>query len=111
MKTRMVEERIGEYLGPVDWSYDFTQHDWGGGNGGMNPEWTAEAVEMLRQLEQPGRWRVVLYGNYHDVLRVGMYDGWPHWRPVPSILASGTLGPEWHPFYSISAVERVGEAP
>jgi hypothetical protein len=26
MKTRMVEERIGEMLGPIDWSYDFRPH-------------------------------------------------------------------------------------
>jgi len=107
MITRMVEERIGEYLGPVDWSFDFTQFDWGGGRGGVNPEVSASTVELLRQLEQPGEWQVMMHQNYHRVIRVGMYDAWPFWRPVPSVQTSTHFGSEWHPWYSIQAVERV----
>ena len=109
MKTRMVEERIGEYLGPVDWSYDFAQHNWGQGHGGINPEIVAPAVAMLKQLEQPGRWEVMMHQNYHEVLRVGMYDGWPFWTPTPSVQTLGPLGPEWHPFYNIQSVARIRE--
>ncbi len=107
MKTRMVEERIGECLGPIDWSYDFTQHDWAPGRGGVNPECTARAKELLRQLQGPGDWQVMMYQNYLRVLQVGMYDGWPFWRPVPSVQTYHVIGAEWHPWYSIQAVERV----
>lgn len=107
MKTRMVEERIGEYLGPVDWSYDFTQHDWGGGHGGVNPDCSVRGVDFLRQLEQPARWRVMIHQSWHDVLQVGMYDGWPFWKPTPSVQVHTWLGPEWHPFYNVQAVESV----
>jgi hypothetical protein len=109
MKERTVIERIGEYLGPIDWTYDFTQHNWGSNRGGINPDIVTPAMEMLRQIESPGRWRVMMYQNYHEVLRVGMYDGWPFWKPTPSVLVSGALGAEWHPFYNIQAVERVPE--
>ena len=107
MKTRMVQERIGEYLGPVDWSYDFTQHNWGTNRGGINPSIVTPAMSMLRQLEEcPLKWSAMIYQSLHDVLRVGMYDGWPFWKPTPSVLLSGTLGPEWHPFYTIQSIER-----
>lgn len=111
MKTRLVEERIGEYLGPIDWSYNFTQHNWGSGHGGINPDIVTPAMAMLKQLEQPGRWQVMMYQNYDEVLCVGMYDGWPFWRPVPSVQTRTWLGPEWHPFYSIQAVERLRDKP
>jgi len=107
MKTRMVEERIGEYLGPIDWSYDFTQHDWGSGHGGINPKIVAPAMELLRQLETPGRWQVMTHQIYREVIRVGMYDGWPFWKPTPSVQTRGPLGPEWTPFYNLQSVERL----
>lgn len=106
MKTRMVEERIGEYLGPIDWSYDFNQHNWGQHHGGINPEIVMPSMAMLRQLEQPGDWRAMTYQIWRNVLRVGMYDGWPFWKPTPSVLLSGSLGPEWTPFYNLQAIER-----
>lgn len=106
MKQRTVIEYIGEYLGPVDWTYDFTQHDWGDGHGGVNPQCSARSVELLRQLEQPGEWRVMMHQNWHDVLQVGMYDGWPFWKPTPSVLTYHVIGNEWHPWYNIQAVER-----
>lgn len=94
MKTRMVEERIGEYLGPVDWTYDFSQR----------------GKELLRQLEQPGEWQAMTYQCWRRVLRVGMYDGWPFWKPTPSVLLAGPLWPEWATFYNLQAVERLADA-
>ena len=116
MRTRMVEVREGEYLGPVDWSYDFRQHDWGPGRGGMNPEVTARNEALLRDisegLERGERWQATTDGGWprvgwKRVLRVGMYDGWPHWRPVPSVQMSGPLGATWHPFYSLAGAEHL----
>lgn len=115
MKTRMVEERIGEYLGPVDWSYDFASHDWSDRRGGINPHRITEQVERLRAiadgLDHGQGWEATTDGGWprvgwKRVIRVGMYDGWPHWRPVPSVQIAGVLGSEWHQFYAIADAYR-----
>lgn len=107
MKTKTVTVHEGEYLGPVDWNYDFRQHDWDHG-GAMNPQLIAPRVNMLRQLTDGRGWSAATGGlsYYGRVLEVGMYDGWPHWRPTPSVLVSTWLGAEWHSFYSISSIRR-----
>lgn len=112
MKTETVTVTRGEYLGPVDWDYDFNSH----GRAGHNPEMIPHEVEQLRTLadgiERGERWEATTDGGWPrvgwgDVLQVGMYDGWPYWRPVPSVLKMGPLGPEWHSFLSISEIRRV----
>jgi hypothetical protein len=109
MRTRMVEERIGEDCGPIDWAYDFMQHAWSEHKGGINPECIPRMIEMLRQIEN-GDWLATTDGGspkvgWKRVIAVRMYDGWPHWKPVPSFCVAGVLGAEWHPFYSLSGVE------
>lgn len=108
MKTYTTTVREGEYLGPVDWDYDFTSHR-------MDSEEITRYTEMLRTLvdglDREEEWLATTDGGWprvgwNTVLRVGMYDGWPHWRPVPSVLKMGPLGPEWHPFYSISEIRQ-----
>ena len=107
MKTRMVEVREGELLGPVDWSYDFEQHCWGPDKGGTNPLVVARSKEILRRIcDAPdAKWEVGLaYSDgLYPLLAVGMYDGWPWWRPVPSVCVSTWLGAEWHAFTSLRA--------
>jgi hypothetical protein len=109
MKTVTRIERVGEYLGPVDWSYDFTSHDWGDGHGGVNPECSKQATEELQKLvalmEQGKTCTISLYGIEQRVLQVGMYDGWPFWEPTPSVLVATWLGSEWHSWYSIRNVK------
>src|SRR5689334_16365310 len=94
MKTRMVEERIGEWLGPVDWSYEFDQHSWVGRSGGVNPKCIAEGIAQLRRMEaEPGEWMYCPSGfTSFRVVEVGMYDGWPFWKPTPAIGYVGPLG-------------------
>lgn len=105
MKTRTVTVREGEYLGPVDWDYDFRQHfNNYCCNDGAKDELSRKAVEKFRMLEV-GDSVDEGYGP-REVLEIGMYDGWPWWRPVPHYLRNGTLGPEWHPFYSIQEVRK-----
>lgn len=108
MKTIQRTERIGEYLGPVDWSYDFESHA-----KGMSPSYVAECKEKLKQLES-GDWQATTDGGWPRVgwgrvVKVGMYDGWPFWKPVPSVCIHGTLGPEWHSFTMITSIERIRE--
>lgn len=114
MKTRTVIERIGEYLGPVDWSYDFAQHftTLGIHDAPAKQAYIQKKIDWLRELEQhPDDYLATTDGGspkfgWHRVLQVGMYDGWPHWRPVPSVCLSGVLGAEWHSFYFIMGIEK-----
>lgn len=87
MKTRMVEERIGEWLGPVDWSYPFTI-----GAYVNNSERQQRAIAVLKELTaDPKGWVYQPSGfTCFEVLNVGMYDGWPYWKPTPAI---GWYGP------------------
>lgn len=109
MQYRTVTERIGERLGDIDWNYDFASHRWTSSRGGINPELVPREVEMLRQVEsalkEGKRVQVTTYGDHlNDVVDCGMYDGWPHWKPVPSFQIRNWLGVEWHGFYSLGRV-------
>lgn len=115
MRTKTVTVSEGELLGPVDWSYDFTSHDWSQYKGVVNPEVSARAKGLLRQIEvglaDGKRVEAAFYSDYHQpVIEIGMYDGWPYWRPVPSIFVRGTLGGEWHSFCSLMGV-RISDQP
>lgn len=83
MRTRIVEERIGENMGPVDWSHPIAKN--------MPPIW--------REAEKNPEGFVF---SEHDrmILDVAMYDGWPYWTPRPAVHVIGVLGPEWHFFDS-----------
>jgi hypothetical protein len=115
MKTRNVTERIGECLGPVDWSHDFAQYfaNWSIRD---KEQYVQRHVDWLRQIaESPDSYEVTTDGGcpkigWHRVLDVGMYDGWPYWRPVPSVCLLGTLGAEWHAFHNITGVMPINAA-
>jgi hypothetical protein len=113
MQTRTVTERIGECLGPVDWSFDFTSHDWGANRGVINPEHSARAKEWLKEIEgAPQTYQATTDGGWPKVgwkrvVQVGMYDGWPFWKPTPSVQLAGPIGCEWHPWYSLSGYEKL----
>jgi len=106
MKTRTVIERIGENMGPIDWSYDFRSHF---NNHCLSDEGRDEEcrkhVERLREIvagiERGEYWVAECYGVQNPIIDVGMYDGWPYWKPTPSIALRSWLGVEWHPFHSI----------
>lgn len=113
MKTRQVTEYIGEDVGPVDWNYDFFSH-FSGFCGSDKESYCAKHVERLRLLCNGEEWEATTYGGWPRcgwgrVLKVCMYDGWPYWRPVPSVLTHGTLGGEWHPFCAITNIRRVSK--
>lgn len=108
MKTHMVQVREGENLGPIDWGYDFDQHDWNhGSDGGTNPVCVEQGKQVLRELvEANNSGSVSIYGEWRTVLDVGMYDGWPYWRPVPSVCISVAFGTEWHSFSSLRGFKQ-----
>lgn len=114
MRTETRTVRIGEWLGPVDWSYDFASHDWNHG-GGTNPDHVSRCVSMLRELDEGiarGEvWEATTDGGiprvgWGRVLDIGMYDGWPYWRPVPSVLIDDYLGAETTSYCGLSEIRK-----
>jgi len=105
MISRIVEVREGEWLGPIDWGYDFAQHFASMGHlEGRKAEACRSCMELLRQVEEaPDNFKAVFsHGDTErSIYRVGMYDGWPYWRPTPALLVGGTLGVEVYFFYDL----------
>lgn len=112
MKTRQITERIGERVGDIDWTYDFASHF---GNYCTSEERRAEickkSVEQLRMIADAAQRGVKVIATtdggwprigWNEVIDIGMYDGWPYWKPVPSVLLYGPIGAEWRPFSSIT---------
>jgi len=87
MRTRTVVERIGESMGPVDWTH-VTAAD-------KPDSWRdAEANPSAYRYESSG-------GGSFQVVELCMYDGWPYWEPRPAIAYIGPLGGvEWAHFNS-----------
>lgn len=85
MKTRMVMERIGEWTTPIDLSYDWLQHR------SLNNDVAKIGRDQILKMET-GKWKYRPDFNSWDVVRVGMYDGWPYWVPTPAIGYIGPLG-------------------
>lgn len=121
MKTYTTTVREGERTGDVDWSYDFRQHfnNYCTSDAGRD-EICARSVERFKAIADAvaaGQTvRATTYGGwprcgFHEVLDVGMYDGWPYWKPVPSVLMRGVLGgAEWHSFCSLTDYEPANAA-
>ena len=79
--------RIGEWTDTVDPDYDWMGHNWGSGHGGVNPDCASEGREVILEIAaNPELWRYSpCFLCIKDVLCVGMYDGWPFWKPTPAI--------------------------
>lgn len=110
MRTFTEIRREGELLGPVDWSYNFLQH-FGGYccDDAGRQKVCDEKVAALRKLCDGGNWMATTDGGWPrmcwgKVLAVGMYDGWPYWRPVPSVMIASIYGGGWHTFDQITGV-------
>lgn len=107
MRAETVTRYVGEKVGPLDWAYDFHQHCWGEGRGGYNPDIMDGAIARLRTLAaNPDKYEATTDGGWPrcgwgKVLDVGMYDGWPYWKPTPSVLIGGAFGAEWCSFVRV----------
>lgn len=91
-KVSSLTPNKGKITGPIDWDFTFDI-------GGLNPDIVKESWALLKDLK-PGD-KVRVYGLIHEVQTIGMYDGFPHWRPFPSVLLNSG---EWFSFYSIRKV-------
>ena len=120
MKTYTRTVRVGEKVDEIVWSYDFRQHfnNYGTDAAGRD-EICAKSVHRFREIANAfAAGQNVLattYGGwprcgYREVLDVGMYDGWPFFVPIPSVLTNAQLGPEWHCFAFLTDY-RISEKP
>lgn len=87
MRTITQTVHIGDDVGPVDWVHPMA----------------ADKPDLWREAEANPEG--FTYGDYErPIIKVCMYDGWPYWRPTPSILYVGPLGGcEWASFNSYGA--------
>lgn len=83
MKTRTVTERVGENMGPVDWSHP-----------------TAVGMPQIWRDAEKNPDGFVFSEYQRTILEICMYDGWPYWKPTPAICFLGPIGSEWAFFNS-----------
>lgn len=104
MKTITVTQDVGEELGPVDWTHpmiaEVERH-------------APELVAALRDAEKdPSAFEATTDGGWPPrvgwgrVLRVVMYDGWPFWKPTPTVVSEGWYGSRHDHFDAITEIRR-----
>ena len=82
MRTRTVEVREGDNVGPVDWDHPNAKD--------VPADWK-EAEQHPERFTYNGR----------DIVQICMYDGWPYWKPMPAVMFIGPLrSGEWDFFGS-----------
>ncbi len=115
MRTETRTVCIGENVGPIDWAYDFRSHfNSLCTSDERRDEACARSVGWLRRIDADFRaglpMRATTDGGWprcgvRRVVDVGMYDGWPYWRPTPSVQIESPLGgAEWHAFSFLTNV-------
>lgn len=83
MRTETQTVRIGEDMGPIDWTHPMA----------------AEMPDHWKDAEKhPEKYELLLNGMFtpREVSKLCMYDGWPYWKPTPAIYRESPLGGyEW----------------
>lgn len=101
MKTITVTVHEGENLGPIDPNWDWKAFAKQCGERDATSAWQA-----VLKLKPGDKVRSSHSECYWEVIQVGMYDGWPFWRPIPSYQCKGPLGTgDWHAFTWIRDVQ------
>lgn len=85
MRTYTTTVREGELVGPVDWEHPDAK----------------DMPTIWRDAEKSPK-EFVLAGDFknREIYAIGMYDGWPYWKPTPAMLVEGPIGSEWRHFNS-----------
>lgn len=88
MRSETQTVRIGEDVGPIDWSHPMA----------------ADKPDHWREAEKdPEAFELLLNGMFtpRQIFKLCMYDGWPYWKPTPAILLESPMGGcEWVHFNS-----------
>lgn len=85
MRTETVTVRVGENVGPVDWTHPLAKD--------MPPIWRLAELDPA-DFTFRGR----------TILAICMYDGWPYWTPTPAIQFIGPLNSAEWTFFNSYAV-------
>lgn len=89
MQYRTVTERIGEELGPIDWTHPMSIE---------LAEKDPKLTDLLREAAAtPDAFEATNDGGcpkfgWGPVAGVVMYDGWPFWQPTPHVCYLGWEG-------------------
>lgn len=114
MKHRTVTVYEGERLGDVPDDFDFEpfcKRFMGGHHQGFLAESIATYREMLAAFKADPNGLIASEGEFqHEVIDMGLYDGWPFWTPRPCYFWKTWAGGEWREFYSLRAFKRVSSA-
>jgi len=105
--TKTITERIGEWS-PIDETFDYIDS----GVYPNNPETRKEKWDkFLCCAKAPEKWLINEYYllKPRRIVHIGMYDGWPYWKPSPSFSIEGTFGEEVHSWYEIAQVTEIGK--
>ncbi len=120
MKTKTITVREGELLGPIDWDFDFREFYKDVYPAACNGEESHEnhfqrAMTILRMLEaEPDKYEATTDGGWPrcgwgSIVHIGMYDGWPYWKPMPSVFITSWHVGDWHGFHNIHDIRVKGE--
>lgn len=105
MKTITVTRRIGEWF-----DFEPTWFDDHEPESGLNPAFAEDCRKVflqaheLLEAEESVQVKIRYDLPWCTLYHVGLYDGWPYWRPYPSFVREGPLGPETHSYYQIHSV-------
>ena len=109
MRTFQETVREGENMGRIVKKYPWVEHY--GNNCCSNKEkrrMANEARDRMFKIEKlflQGKKMEILYdGEYwRKLLDIGMYDGWPFWKPTPAVYLKHSLGGgEWRFYYEVN---------
>jgi len=111
MKTYQVTKREGECLGPVNWDYDFSKHfEAYACSKDRKKEKCQKQKDKLKKIENnPKAYQVSTYAHcYRDIHKVGMFDGWPYWEPVPAVQIYDPVANKlvWKHFHEIKYIRK-----
>lgn len=105
---RTERKRVRQWLcDGLDANYDYTSAE----GPSLPKERVEQIVLWLRTMaEDPTAYLASDYGGWpriwKPVLAVGMADNWPYWRPRPTVMLDGALGPEWQDWTGLTGCER-----
>ena len=94
------KSRHGEITDAIDWSFDFSTGFAGYcASQERKDEMRDRCVAFLKTLKRGHRF--ITSGQFErTAVDVGMYDGWPYWKPTPAVSYVGPLGSIEYAFYN-----------